>query len=545
MSKPANPLDVYVTYTYHFELHAATSWDKLKELETRDDNATTSAFEPKGTLLINTRKDAHQVIDDVRYTATADAGSQGDILTPSGLISMTVTEPGGFAFIEKLNALRQDNKVSEISTSLCFVLKIMFVGRYADNTVKTITAKLIPMILSPDMSATFSELGGKYTMLFTPAAMAGSANDITGPMGNFGYTKRGISFKARTIEEALSSLEKKLNEGYSGVYKDEATTEGRPIVYKITYDPEIKGAIESTNKDSNAPGEKSSFTFKTSVQIGSFISQILKASPTLQQKVGRSIDGLKEEGHPDVFIPLIQPRVLYNDDQVLVNYHIAVNRGGIQNTWEFDYFFADAGKNVDITSYEVKLNNIGAWTPFKTEVGYDLAFNQSATVPAGRPAIYSENIVTPDTTRQANRVDVQKSTPGFKQNDVRVLPPVTNDDRSGYINTPYSATPTLRMASDARRDFMTAVNFSQQIEIRGNIDFLNASAYYPDGLVIGDLLGGKNIWVKINIWMVDPRYPGGKRPFYYTGKYKVITIENVFTNGQFKQHLFITAAENT
>ena len=77
MAYPRNPLDVYVTYTYHFELHAASSWEKLQFLEDSDANDVTTRFEPNGTLLINTRKDAHQVIDDVASSVTVLLGLAG------------------------------------------------------------------------------------------------------------------------------------------------------------------------------------------------------------------------------------------------------------------------------------------------------------------------------------------------------------------------------------------------------------------------------------------------------------------------------------
>jgi hypothetical protein len=550
MSVPANPLDVYVTYTYHFELHAHPSWDKLQDLTTKDENKSTDSFTPNGTLLINTRKDAHQSIDDVHFVAQSEASAKTEMLIPYGALSMTVTEPGGFSFIEKLSAMRSNYQVTAAATdSLKFVLKIFFVGRKVDNTIETITAKLIPMVMQPNVTATFSEMGGKYGLTFTTAATLGLTDDpFSGAAMNYAYTKRAVSFSAGTVEEALSNLEKRLNEGYGQIYKTEGTTDqGRPLVYKITWDPDIKGAIETLNKNSNAPGEKSQFTSNPQLQIGSFIQKILQASPKLQQKIGESKPGLQKEGHPNIFIPLIQPRVVYKDDQVLIHYHIAVNKGGMQKSWVFDYYFAEAGKNVDITSYEVKFQNVGAWTPVKIESGFDYTFNQSANMPKDRPRVYSESIVTDDTTQNGTTVEVQRSTLGFQKNDVRMPPRVTANDRIGYTNAPYSATPSYRLASDAIGDFQTSISFQQQFEIRGNLDLLDCTAYYPDGSVVGDLYGGKNVWVKVNIWMLDPRAPGGKRQFYYTNYYKVITVENVFSGGQFKQHLTVAAvpeAEN-
>jgi acetyltransferase-like isoleucine patch superfamily enzyme len=421
-------------------------------------------------------------------------------------------------------------------------LKIFFVGRYADNTIETVTAKLIPMTLRPNMSATFSELGGKYSLSFVMEATAALARHFeAGPALSVAYTKRSVSFNAGTVEEALGLLQEKLNSGYKELFKNEAVPKGRPIEYKITWDPEIRGKIETLNKDSNAPNEKSHFVSNPQLQIGSFIMQILQSSPKLQARIGESLAGLRKEGHPNIFVPVIVPNVLKLKDKVVIHYHVAVNKGGVQNTIEFDYYFADAGKNVDILSYEVKFQALGAWAPLKTEVGHDLAFNRSSNVPKERPKIYKDNIVTPDTTRTGNTVDVQRSELEYGPNDVRIPPRVSASERAGYNNSPYSATPSIRMASAVMDDFKSAIAFNQLFEIRGNLDLLDASTGYPDGSEVPGLTGGQNIWIKVNIWMPDPRSSTGKRQFYYTGKYQLISVENVFSGGQFRQNLTVLA----
>ena len=112
MANPANPLDRYVTYTYHFELHAGTSWDQLKYLEQSDANLSTDRFSANGTLLINTRKDAHQVIDFVKIVATQSrtGGGIGAFVIAGAdnqPVEITISEPGGFAFIEKIQRIHE------------------------------------------------------------------------------------------------------------------------------------------------------------------------------------------------------------------------------------------------------------------------------------------------------------------------------------------------------------------------------------------------------------------------------------------------------
>lgn len=547
MSDPANPLDKFVSYVYHFELHAADSWDKLKDLSVKDENVATDRFNPggsKGTLLINTRKDAHQQIDDVKYHALSEASSSTELLIPVGVISMTVTEPGGFSFIEKLDALRSNFQVTSVaSDGLIFLLKIIFVGRHADNSIETIQAKLIPMVLRPEMTASFNEKGGTYNMMFTSACgLAATDDPMSGAPMNFGYTKRSVSFEAGTVEEALKLLENKLNDGYAELYKYEGETNtGKPVVYKITSDSEIKGSLVSLNRKTLDPSEPVYFTFNPQLQIGSFISDILRACPTIQDKIGASKVGLQKEGHPGVFIPLVQPRVIYHDDNIEINIHIAVNRGGMQNSYIFEYYFADPGKNVDIMSYDVKFMYVGAWLPTKIDTGHDHSVNRSSLMQTGHTDLYKHNnLAEGDKTIHTNKIDVQRSQVALQKNDIRLQPSSTTNDRTGHNSMPYHTTPNIRLASDAQIDFQTAIATQQSFEIRGNLDLLNDSAYYPDGAHIGNLYSGNNIWIKVNIYMPDNRTSSGKRQFFYTNYYKLLSVENVFNNGQFKQHLTVT-----
>lgn len=543
MASPPNPLDVFTSYIYHFELHAADSWDKLKDLSTKDENKATTRFEPNGTLLINTRKDAHQHLDDVKYTAMAESSASTELLIPVGLVSMTVTEPGGFSFIEKLDVLRRNFQVTSVaSDGLVFLLKIMFVGRRADNSVDTLTAKLIPMILRPEMTASFNEKGGQYNMSFTSAAGLATTDDpMSGAPMNFGFVKRNVSFKATTIEGAFKQLEKKLNAGYEEIFMKEGNApQGKPLTYKITWDPEIKGKVDGLYKSSLDPAEARQFVFNPTMQIGTFIHGILKTCSELQERIGASKAGLQKEFHPDIFIPVIQPRVIYHDDSIEVNFHVAVNKGGVQKAFVFDYYFSDAGKNVDVMSYDVKFVYVGAWIPTKIDTGHDWATNQSGTMQTQNPKAYSENSVTSDTTRPTNYVEVQRSTLSCQKNDPQYQPGSTYSDRTGHNSMPHYATPAIRMASDAIIDFQSAIATQQTFEIRGHLDILNASAYYPDGTHVGELFGGQNIWIKVNIYMLDDRAASGKRQFFYTNYYKLLSVENSFSSGQFKQHLTVT-----
>jgi hypothetical protein len=63
---------------------------------------------------------------------------------------------------------------------------------------------------------------------------------------------------------------------------------------------------------------------------------------------------------------------------------------------------------------------------------------------------------------------------------------------------------------------------------------------YPDG---GKKAFGttRGIWVKINVFQVVDDV---KEPFYYTGWYQLMAVENVFSNGKFTQNLALLMKED-
>lgn len=280
--------------------------------------------------------------------------------------------------------------------------------------------------------------------------------------------------------------------------------------------------------------------FYAAKQIGSFIETILKSSPELQAKVGASKEGIRQEFMPGIFIPVIQPRINYKNSAIEINYHVGLNKGGAAGQYVFDYYFADAGKNVDVLNYDVKFIAVNAWLSTKTTQSNDARANHSSTMQTRNTRVWQHDIVHPDTTRSTNLIDVERSEVVLQPNDIRPQPSTTNLDRTGHPTMPFHATPSIKLGSDSLADFQASIATQQVFEIRGHLDLLNDSTYYADGTYIGNLYNGNTIWIKVNVWMPDGA--GGKRQFYYTGFYRLISIENIFSNGQFKQHLSVIMA---
>lgn len=535
MARPMNPLDVFATYTYHFELHAHPSWDSLKPLESSDANAHTTRWNPNGTLIINTRKDAHQHIDNVSFKAMASMTSTSEILISKGEITMNVIEPGGFAFTEKLFRLKNNFNAKDFA-SLQFVLKPIFVGRKPDNSITTIYGKLIPFMMS-GIRATFDHQGGIYHIkaIINNSAASASRHGAHGPHMHYSFTDKNIQFEANTVEEALSLLSDGLQQNYDKTYTNWLDSAGaRKINYSINVDGEIKGQIESVIKNSFAPDDDKKLNFDPKKEISSHIMDVIKRSKSLNETIGASKDAYDQEFDPGAFMPVVVPRVHLKDGEVEVAFDVKVYKGG-GDKFEFDYYFAGAGKNVDILQYEVVYDNLLAWLRTATDMGTDRHSDLSATMATYDTPWWIENIVHPDITReQLYNLVPKKNTIEALANDVAYLASSYQQDKYGFNALPVKDVASNRLATDASVILRGAVRPQQEMTIRGHLDLYNACCAYPDGS--RDMFGTTdNLWIKINIFQQDEN--GQRHQFFYTGYWMLVGIENIFSGGKFIQKL--------
>lgn len=538
MAKPANNLDVYVSYTYHFELHCAKSWDDLSN-QNIESEASTTRFASNGTLMINTRKDAHQTIDDVTFDCIGPSTTIGD--APSGLseLRMIVKEPGGFSFIEKIKARMDELKVTEVANAV-FGLKIIFVGRDGENNREIKHLRMIPLCLVY-MNGSFTQDGGYYQLDFICYDTLASTRP--GPVGqhlNFAFTNKNMAFHANTIEEAFGELEKRLNENYTETYKKELNNNNgsKKLVYKIDFDSDLSGPVVGVVKNSFATDDLKSFSFAPTQSITTIIMDIIKRSPELCAKIGKTSEALKNPLHEGVFVPIITPKVYPKNDVVEIHFNVAIYKGG-GNKFEFDYFFSDAGKNVDIQSYNVTFNNVAAVLATNTKSGADTGSNNSATLPLDQRYL---NLIHEPVTQTSQKIrPVEKSDINKQKGDVAVPP--TPSNQNGYSSLPYTAVAPIRLASNALADFAGSIEPAQTIVIRGHYQILELCISRPDEIDSTMLAAGGGVWAKINIFMPDEGSPNGKRQFFYTGYYNVYLVHNSFSAGAFTQTIHMIMNE--
>lgn len=550
MATPVNPLDKYATYACHFELHAALSNDELHALDNRVDERSTTRFDSNGTLLINTRKDAHQVINNVKFESVTPNTTRTDVMEGIAGISFDVHEPGSFAFVEKIKARMLELNVINVM-SMVFGLKIVFVGRTPDNVIEIKAQKVMTMLMK-DMTGTFTEKGGVYQLLFVPNVVAASTRSgQLGPHINFAYVNKSISFQASTVNEALIKLEDKINDVYTNEYSKTSDSGSlRKIKFILEFDKsDCYGDVIGMQSKSFSPSEERSFVFSPDKPISSYIMDIIKRTPAINERIGASKDKLGTRFQEGVFYPIITPSVTYLSDSVEIKYILKFYKGGGHvggGPFEFDFYFANAGKNVDVLSYDVKFSQLQAFLSWVNPRGVDVQTNLfgQLTDPVKLKNSICENVTQPKLFEEVNRNIVEG-----KSGDLSLLPARSAREEQGYNSFPWDKVPSAKLAGDSISSFIAAQSgaFGLQgtVEIRGHLSLLQLCLATRDSEVGNNI--NDFVWLKINVFMQD----GGlgdtakKRPFYYTGYYKILAINNTFIDGQFLQHITIAANEKS
>lgn len=541
MATPVNPLDKYATYACHFELHAAKTHAELYAQNGKASEASTTRFKSNGTLMINTRKDAHQTIDNVKIECYSPATSKTDVMDGLGIVTLDVFEPGSFAFIEKLNAQMDDLKTTVLS-NMVFGLKVVFVGRKPDNSIEILVEPIMTLVLL-DMQGSFDERGGHFNLTFVASASAASSRGMVGTKLAFNYINRSVSYTASTAEEALRTLENKINETYGLEYEkylDPGDT--RKLTCKITWDSNVAGEVIGLQANTFAPGEDRKFIFNHSRPINAFIIDIVKRTPNLLKKIGGAAGSVKAEFNQGAFFPMVVPSVEYTDKTIIITFHLKIYTGGKGpvGPFVFDYYFANSGQNVDVLAYDVKFNSITALLSSNTTRGQDKHTGMSGTVVDPK---LTKNILHPNVPQDGVSEQVERTRVPGSSGDIAFMPVTTRRDDIGHNSYPAQYVPTVKLASSSMRDFNSSINLAPIVELRGHKTLLDLSIAAPGDT--SGLLAGDGYWMKINIFMQD----GGigqfasKRQFFYTGYYRILSITHVFMQNKFTQTVTLVTVD--
>lgn len=554
MSKPNNKLDEFITYTYHFELHVAKTWLQIFALRNTDKNLHTKSTSPNDTLVINTRKDAHQTIQDVKFGYIGPSVNNYGMYSPDGTMTFNIIEPNRVNFIEKLSNIMKNHNVQSLG-SLHWALKIFFVGRTNENNIKTVPLKgiLIPIAFK-DFDATFTNKGGEYHMDFITTSSFASSTELASESAVLlaGYCNKAISVSAKTVKGALIELQQKLNDNYKKTYEVELQKPKnvRGLVYKINIDKDLEdGNIDYIpSKDSTQQGSNTTITFSSSETILTWIFQILRSSNKLNAMVSYSKDMLRnEKSYPRVKFISVYPSYTLDESNMIITFNIYLFKGedspiqGLKNSsgssygnlLEFDFMFGPSGENIDVIGFDIHMKSALAW--------FSNLSTNSSDANTGLSASGKTSKVSTDVANKTPKiVTIDRIALPIKDGfDIGYLPSVTSTDKTGQINRGEGQSiKTAKLMFDTVAEMHGAFDPQFTMTIRGNIDLLEAGVCYPLsdlGLIDEVPFGVRGpLWIKVHIKSPDDE-TGAYHDFFYKGKYNVISIENHFVDGKFLQ----------
>lgn len=538
MARPPNPLDKFHTYTYHFELHASNDWDELKFLQETTSNESTTATSGTGTLLINTRRDAHQTIDNVRF------GYFGNAMQPYGNLTLEVMEPGGMTFAQKLETHFRKYRISSPGDEMIFLLKIIFVGN-SNTTAAMISPVVIPISLI-EMSADFNYLGGKYMLKFVPNIAVLSPHAGNTLAKKLSRSNNTLTLRAKTVKEALRELEKKLNDNYAATYQSDSSNpnNARPLRYVIKYDEKIDGSLDLVNGTSTAPGSDKVLVLSLEQDIRQMIRTILTSSKEVNEMIASNRGKISMELQKGVNLPIIHTQYIPLKTEAILWYGVTFYKGDPPKDlkYSFDYYFAGAGKNVDVMEFEVKFPTLYAWLQQSLDSA-DRQLDISATGAKEDSAHYCKYIVTRDESKAT--LDNTKATASpapVSSGGIAALPAVSKSEATGKIKFPAKAAGASRLAYDTLNEATTAQGPQLTFTIRGHVDILKKCVSSPNAdvdLANLELFGAtRGMYVQVNVFTKSPDSPQ-PTPIYFTGFYNVITVEHVFSSGRFIQMLSV------
>lgn len=576
----ANPNAKFRTYSYH---HILAICDSVATAEAVSEASLSPTFFGSGSTsdhlkvgtvgggtfftVINGLTDAHFVIRRVEWEsfyATHDKRAEEKSVSTNVIASfggeMVIEEPGGIDFLNTLALI--SSELNANPNSQVFLLKTIFVG-HSDATSDEqpiVDASFVPMLLKPwDIEADIKASGVTYNFKFI-SVVNGSATvkhyDNVELKGGFQFPKFGTLGETLAkyqqelnaqLERERAELLKKASESGGDLAGLEIDTR-KQVEYEFNLDESLKSLPAGTNTkiaDQTTAAFDPSLDFSNKGMVGS-LADIMQSSEEVVKRI--PTNGANKDTIQQTF--KITPVEDIQKDKVIIKYYITPYENPIdppaaqggrftppdEDVLEFNYIFT--GLNTDIKDIDLKLS-----------LGQQLY--QAQAISNSRP---TSNI----------EYDANKPVGGFTGAN---QPPnsggLTNRPLSNSINPPpttsgsnYGSGPETIDYFENLRRFITLSNISVKMTIVGNPTLLSESILTPSKVAAlfnqssdeGRLFDGysKNplkapTYVKLNI-----KYPAKNADYsnlqlLYDGHYTILTIKNIFDDGEFTQELDLLA----
>lgn len=496
---------------------------------------------------------------------------------------MTILEPRGIRFFNHIyDTYRQLGATTGGKTAV-WMIKTIFIGHKnvpQDGSVEYIT-NIKPMLVQPvEMTAEFTEAGGRYDIAFVmQTAGSGHMRSSNSNALTVGSTVNlsGSSNKVGTVtlQQALQSLEQRIRVNYEKSYaKERETTGNEPD--KVDFHINLADRLKDSSYIVEVPAHLSSggngsvpiYAGSPNERLDQTIGNILKWCPKLVKEStegdgsGRWIpklvststvaDPTQNGGYRTIeefnivssqLYSVTNPTKAAGDTTETLTPQGTVNNvspsGNASasatkedamiagNFMEFDYVYT--GKNVDVLSYDMKMN-------------YAIAFFERLTATAA--ASSKGQIPATQHLRAAN----SQPTVGDPSSAPMVAPNVSVSGASVHSNSPQDTAQYEQILKQQLAVETVAVN----MKIRGNPLLLdNLITSRSD--VIAALAGGQPkpgvaanwligpIVVRVNVMMPVDDTTQQFESFWYDGFYRILSVRHNFSGGQFTQDLEMVA----
>jgi hypothetical protein len=483
--------------------------------------------------------------NDISYTTTV--AEEGE---------MEIHEPVGVSFYTTLSQICQGMKIEP--TGMVLFLKTIFYGNpdHASDSVEVVDVR--PMIfIMTDVNSTFGVDGSHHTLSFV-SVKNGFAHSPQ--ITNLGADVRiSIPAGSCTINNALAALEASLNDRYDRYVKrvvDEYRKAGcdydpaqhRKVKYRIIaedgYVNDPAYIVDIYNDYIIRDPGNIIFHFGPHASIESCIDQIMLHStkvtndtdPNGNRIIYKIFSDIKTTADEMVVYYYIVKFVIFSQKQADGDLDPNAIQKELEDikarSIEFDYIFT--GKNTDIEENGLDM---------KMDLGF--AFFQMLTMNGGGPPKNISEAITLDSvephTYPGPAGTVGKLNPGGRKNEAKttLYPGGHSDDKIARLS---GARNVVAYQRSLLSNFAAINNVAAAVTIAGNPNLIMGAA--PDEKISGpdafNRLFNIPMWVKINIKYPDSQYPEGNytiTDFWYTGYYMLLSIDNSFEGGLFKQTL--------
>jgi len=587
MSNTDNPLHQFRSYSYHHILIACSSTAVAESVSTINNSTTTNnvgdfnsqVFQHHGVergvitrpldngeyvVVINGARDSEFIISDAKWSTLVipsvksvnNETIQATTMATEG--SFDILEPKGINFMNKINDV--GNALRTGPTGITWVLKTIFIGQTDQGSPRFLTNFKPIMFFMANLMGSFDVGGAEYTFEFigqsNGAAKIPQFSDLKIP---------GIAIpKKNTLKYVFQSLITAIQNEYDDYLKEtnQADTDARKLEYDIVLEEGVYDSPEYVVDDLLLPNRRT-YVFGRSMNIEQAITHLMnkctkvKADAAANPKYIFKIHSTLNTN--DTTAKVVYTVRRYAQPETLVLGDNNINVTTKDNTLTYDYIYT--GNNIDIVEFDIKMQMGLAFFQL-LEVTKSLQDYQKAQLASGS---HDQERVSQNTGTTDSNID----------NASTIYSGVTNTDQKDQnLRIIFPSERYKRILQKTAKSGLTAVDFQSamsqhaeletlesKITIIGNPNLMSDLNVLPSEITAkADPISNTTLmrnWLhvpmfcKINIRMpkssaltvdVGSTYT---EPFWYTGYYTILAVEQIFKHGVFTQELDLLSVPQT